>query len=715
MEITTLVGNSLAILSINPYATTYAKRIYVAKGGVDHYDYNPGKQIKNTLLMKAINDQPRLAFLDIILRNLPSEYKKNDVDVKNIIYSLKVMHLDYVRLLAKQHFPHIDSKTFKKYWDSNKKELKLGYYCSIASKSKSYKDELESLMERMIESEFYSGSGKISDMTFATLVNFHFYGKFYSYCDNSERVARKVSYMIVDRNDPESEKKLYKWTLIPDTMPIINYYLSERLTVIINRVLDNMSITGSSHSKDEKIKALNKKATSFRNSRDRIKDNAGQNGVSKSLFDTATFSPLFPEKIDKNITVVGVLNGVLDLDLTSSDPKPILYTGYSPFVVTKHCSAKYIPYDEVKRNGKYIKMIKDLYKGVIPEKDARRKILYLTSTGLDESAEMCVVLLGIGWGANGKSSTNDPIVDLLDEYAVKLSPNLLTEKRKGSAADPDFMHMMNKRFGLVAETNRNDTLVATRLKAATEKIKDGRGLFKNSENFRSQTTLIVSTNYPLRFEDFDYGTIRRVMVYNYKMRFVSDPDPANPCEKAIVPEYAKLFDNQRAKNELLSWLVHLRVKFHKLYNSDINKVLSPTIDQYTADYRCEQDLLTQFIYQRIIIMIGYNANAKLVTNGKTQAEAEADIDAEYESSELACSVDHTISMEFVINKYRDWLKRIANKDLTDGYNNLLNTFKTSALAKFIVGDNDLAVLRGMRILELGKSKLKNEMHIPFRK
>ena len=716
MELTSLVGNSLAILSINPYVTSYVKRIYISKAKVENYEFNPAKQMQNIMLMKAINDQPRLAFLDILLRHLPEEYKKSEADAKNIIYSLKVGQVSHSRLLAKHHFPHIDDVTFNKYWGNSKKELKLGYYRSIAAKSDGYDAELQSLMERVIENEFYAGSGKISDSVYAMLVNFHFYGKFYSCYDGSERIPKVARYMFVDRDDPESEKKLYKWTIVPEVLPIVSYYLSEELPTIMSKVLDNMGITGSSYSKDEKIKALNKKATAFRHSRDRIKDTSGQINVAKSLFNVATLSPLFPEKIDRNVTVIGVLNGVLDLDLTSHDPKPVLYTGYSPFVVTKHCSAKYIPYEEVKRNGKYIRMIKDLYKGVIPEKDARRKIMYLTSTGLDESAEMCVVLLGIGWGANGKSSTNDPIVDLLDEYAVKLSPNLLTDKRKGSAADPDFMHMMNKRFGLIAETNRGDTLVANRLKAATEKIKEGRGLFKNSENFRSQTTLIVSTNYPLRFEDFDYGTIRRVMVYTYKVRFVNDPDPANPYEKAVNPEYAKLFDNQRAKNELLSWLVHLRLKFHRLYGSDINKVPSPTIDRYTAEYRCEQDLLTQFIYQRIIIMIGYNSDARLVIPpGKTQAEVESDIDVEYESSELCCAVDHTIRMETVINHYRDWLKRTANKELTDGYNNLLNSFKTSALAKFINGDNDLAVLRGMRILELGKSKLKNEMHIPFRK
>jgi phage/plasmid-associated DNA primase len=715
LEMCADAGNTFAILSINMYNTAYKKVLY-SNPAVERYESNNVSQTERLILLKHINEYPRLAFVDLVLRHLPAELK-GEVQCRNILWSLKVENIDYIALLAKHHFGHLEPKLFDKLWYGPDKRSMFGYYANLVSSGEAFREELRQLIERIIEREFYNGSGALSDFICAMVVNFQYYGKFYYYSkvNKSGGPTSHYSYMFVDLHDQEDEKKLYKWTTYADS-PLIANFINEQLYKTANNVIDGLAISGSSYSKDEKTKSLNKHKTAFMKSVQNLRDSAKFNKIMSALNRSFLNSPLFPGRIDSDNSVIGVLNGVLDLDLNSDIPNPVMYKGYSPFVVTRHCSAKYIPYEKVKAKGKYLAKIKSLFKTIIPEDDARKKCLYWFSTAIDEATQKKLLLILEGWGSNGKSTITDPLVELLDDYAVKLSPNVITSARKGSQADPDFMAMMGKRLGLIAETNSDDKLVAARLKAATESIKDGRGLYRDSENFRSQPTLILSTNYPLRFEDFDDGTMRRVVVYKHKVRFLYNPDPNNPNEKKIDPTLSNLFNKQEAKNELFSWLVHLRIKLHLRFGSDIHRVPSPTIDAYTSAYRCEQDLLTQFIYQRIVIMIGYSEEGRLrLQSEKTQEQLEKEIDEEYESLDPQVSPPHTISMDTIAKEYREWAAQFANKEIKDGFNTLLNLFKTSALAKYIVGDLDLAHLKGMRVLKLGKIKVKGEMHIPYRK
>ena len=697
-------GNTLAILSINSYNTHYKKTLYSSSSEIERYEPSNINQKLNIMLIKYMNEYPRLAFTDLVLRYLPDKVKEENY--KDIIYSLKVEGIEHIDVLARYHFPYVEN--FDKMWYNPHKRFSFGYYANLVSNSPEYKAELDELIERVIEKEFYSGTGCVSDYTCAMIINFFFYGKFYSYADVGKIKSTRHDYMFVDIQDQAKENSLYKWQKYSESTKVANF-ISEHLFRVVERVGNKLGITGSSHSKDEQIKELNKRKTSFNSSNKMLRDTTKYTKIMVSLYRNFANSPTFPDRMNKAPDVIGVINGVLHLDLASKDPHPILYQCYSPYIVTKSCDVKFTPYAEVKSSGKYIIKIKEMIKSIIPEKDARVKILYFMSTGLDQAVDLCKILILLGWGCNGKSTIFDGWVKALLDYAVKLSNTLLTQQRKGSSADPEFVAMRDKSFGLIAETSRNDKLVSARLKSATEVIKDGRGLFEDCGNFNSKVTLAVCSNYPVRIEDFDDGTTRRIMVYRHKVKFVRNPDPKNPNEKKLDPECAQLFNNKKARSEFFSWMVHLRCKFHRLYNSDIDKVLSPTIDAYTASYICEQDLLTQFIYQRIVFLIGYDEECKL------RVENEIEVDAAYDEIETGLSYSQKIMMTEVVDKYREWSLQYARTQVNEGYNTLLDVFKVSALGRYINDDMDLAYLRGMRVLELGKSKHKGESHIPVRK
>lgn len=715
IELCNSEGNSFAILSINSYDTIHKKQLHIISDA-PKYEVLTAAFKDEMLLMSYINKNSRLCFLDIILRNIPTEMKQPPL-CDNIIYSLKVENSEnyaITYMLASYHFQHLGTEYFNKLWYNRHKRSMLGFYASVASLSPTYRAEIDKLIEWVLENEFYSSKGSISDTAISQILNIKHYGKFISFdVPNGKDKPFKTKLMFVDKNDAEDERMLYKW--VPYDEPrLLELYITDNLTQTMTKVIDSMGFTPNSYSKDPRLKAMSKKYTAFINSRDSLKsERSFKNIISK--FTRETRAPLLNGSIDADRSVIGVLNGILDMNLSVDDPKPVLYEGYSPYIVTKTANAEYIPYEIVKHNGKYINFIKSIIKDVIVEKDARKKILFIMSTAIEDYTIIEVILMVLGWGRNGKSTLFDFILDVVGSYGRKLSSALLTNNRRSGQADPEFMDLKNHRMGLIAETNKNDKLVASRLKSVTEKVKDGRGLFRDNENFASQVTCVLCSNYPLELDDFDYGTTRRILVYYTKSRFVENPDPTDPSEKQINPEISTILNTQVARDEMFSWLVHLRCKFQRQYKSNIHVIQSETIDKYTSEYRCSKDLLSKFIHQRIIIMLGYTSSLRLRQNGdKSKTELREAIDIEYENSDLHLAQPHEVSMINVVQEYCMWAKRTENKDINEGYNNILNVFKVSTIGKYIIGDDDIAKIEGIRVLEYGKQKLKDEMHFKSR-
>lgn len=693
------------MLSINNYTGKELFHRDVPSYSIDNVSFN-----EDVSLLYEINKSTRIAFLDLVLRHLPIEYKQGK-HMENIIMSLKCVNDS--KLLVKYHFknnypqdsPLDCEEAFNKIWNRNNKISLFGYYANIARDDATFKSNFREFLLNEIEKAFYTYGGKISDAKLSQLLDCCFYGRYYSF-----EVMRKGGnpimriYEYVDEYIEANNDLLYKWHEVGNSS-VIGRFISNDMHEYFRAVFERLkSLGANSRSKDEKLNAMGKMMTKFENSTNKLADSTGVAHIYDFYKKYEISCGLFFTRINADKSVIGVKNGILDLDLYSDDPKPRLYKGYSPYVVTKSADAKWIPYEKLKQKAKYLPRIKQVFRDNIPEDDARFKYKCLLSTSFDEVAIKDIILIDLGFGSNGKSTNSDWHLAVTGNYGTKLSSTLITEGRKGSAADPEFMKIFGHRFGLIAETNKKDKLVAGRLKSITERVKDGRGLFEDCSNFDANPTVIINSNYPLPSEDTDFGTTRRIMVYYRKVRYVYNPDVNDPHERKIDPSVSNLLlINEEARNEYFSWMVHIRCKFQRLYGGNIHKVPSQTIDDYTNDYRCEQDNISKFIHRKLVIMKGYKADGKL-REGET-----AEAITEYYANNEIMFVER-LSMESVVREYIEWNKVNNGIVVTDGYNGVFNTFKTSRLSKRIVGDGETAYLKGIRILERGKSKLEEESH-----
>jgi phage/plasmid-associated DNA primase len=713
-----VVANWLNVFSINDLQSDYEK--VICNRDVPDVPCNSIASKEQFQLMYLINKHPKLEFFSLVFRYLPEEYRRG-VYLRDIIISLRLEGDDYY-LLAKRFFlenfrneeglsPADTEARFHKVWNCRYKVTILGFCAFMAKRDPGFNRELGDLLERLVERFSFEECGKISEYQQAIITELKFYGKYYTYTESKGKTPTVMKYAFVDINDAFDEKMLYKWTRYENCKPINNFITGE-MRDIIDRVTNKLDIASNLETRkmNKKEKSYAKIVKQLKTTKNNLGSNCKFNAIMRTL-DRNIESQLFADKIDKAKCVIGVLNGVLDLNLESDDPQPQLYTGYSPYIVTRSADAEYIPYETLKCNPRYLHIIKGAFKSIFPDKESMMKFLYYISTSLDENSVKCLVFIIIGWGGNGKSLIMDWILELLGGYGQKVSPKLFTEPAQSGKADPELMQLDKTRLAYAAETSRGDSINAGRLKQVTEAKKPGRRLFGEIDPITSNPTFVISTNFELAIKDRDDGTNRRLMCLYFLYHFVHNPDPENPLEKKIDTTLPNLLVKYpKAKNELFSWLVHLRCKFHRRYRSVIDKVPSAIIDRDTNNYKCEQDTLSKFISTKLVILYGYNSSLKLCPeDDKTTEEWITVIDKYYETNEKIIS--HVITMEYVIRSYIEWSKRVLGEEIKGNYNTLLKDFITSGLGKLIQGEGTLANLNGVRVLEHGVPKLKGEVFI----
>jgi phage/plasmid-associated DNA primase len=695
------------VFSINDVKSDYEKKIIILKKSTTKQD--PVSLDNQHKLLYMINKYPRLEFFNLIFSYLPEEFLK-EPHLTNIVNSLKPEQ--HSELLAKMWYEKHSEGKFYKLWNNTHKASGLAYYYNIAKNDTKFVSEFNLFIGRLMERFSYDNKGKISDSDLSMLVNFMFYGKFFTF---EKKVGNNYSlckYMFVDKFDPIEEKFLYKW--IPFDVPRCIYrFLTEDLKSLIQCTVNKIDTVGNVETrkmsdKDKSIKKMVKELEKLRTDM----GNESRFRRITSMLNNEVYHQLFKDRIDITKDVIGVLNGVLHMDLGSDNPQPKLYTGYSPYVVTRSANAKYVPYEKIKGRSKYLHRIKNALRDIIPDKEARNKFVYILSTSLDEIALKDFIIIIIGWGGNGKSLILDWILEVLGEsYGVKASPKLFTDSAQSGRADPELMAVKNSRMAYAAETSKGDCINSTRIKQITEKKKTGRELYGAIESFSSSPTYVISTNFPIKIEDRDNGTNRRLMCLNFPMRFVYKPDPENPYEKKIDTTLPSILaDNPRACNELFSYLVHIRCKLQRKYKSNIHLVPSSLMDKDTNDYKCEQDILSRFISTRIVVLYGYNSRGRITPEeDKSEEEWLDELNKYYEDREVDFKT--SITMESIVAQYILWAKRIMGEDIKGNFNELLKDFMLSNLSKFITGEGELSRANGVRVLDPGKDKVKGEVYV----
>ena len=533
------------------------------------------------------------------------------------------------------------------------------------------------------------GNGSLSHNELGELFYYMTIGKYYYAYDG----CKNTWFEHVEPVDNPIQGQLYKWRQYPagSSPTSVTNFMVTKASCYISEAISRVEVDGETIKGDKFVKNL------FGLGR-RIGDIPLQRHIVSKLGEKSAGSDVM-EEMNKEASVLGVFNGILDMDLHSADPKPKLCESYSEYFVNKNVNANYIPYDP---NRKYVKIWKEIFSNVFIEPDACEYMWYRFSTMLDDVIHVIDYLFITAGGANGKSVVADNLLHVLGNYGSMLSTHLLTDRSRAGSADPELMQTRGIRGGIITETQDNDTLNAARMKTASERVKTGRGLYKDSCNFISTPTITIFSNYQFTVNDVDHGTWRRILAYWPKCRFLDNPDSSNPLEKKINPSYGKLAENcQEAADDLLSILVHYRCELNRKYKGLLSNVESPTIKAETLKYHTEQDVYTEFITKRLLRLSGFNMD---INNSHISVVNILSMYEKYGLTEL-----YVMQLD-LIDGYRRWMKDVKGLETPHSNTTIINNFKGSIIGKYFSNcfNNEIfaeEVLVGFRI---GCDKHDNE-------
>lgn len=309
----------------------------------------------------------------------------------------------------------------------------------------------------------------------------------------------------------------------------------------------------------------------------------------------------FTELLDKEPNVRGVGNGVLCLkDATRS--KTVLLQGYHEHPVMCFTPTKYREFDP---EEPHTKLLLDMIKKIIPEVDARIKLMMHQSTGLRLGLKDPWLPMLIGSGSNAKTTLFEFAVNTLgSQLAVPIPISLLVEgdTSKGQSCNAAIDRMDNKSYVYLEESEKKQILTGKGLKTLvnTGKISNN-GKFKDQKEIRNTQTCSLGSNFGFVIPTKEHGTWRRLGYYNAKAKFTPDPDPNNPYEHKEDLRFAtEYIDDPEFHSAYLSILVHFWDRLQDEYGGSVRKVPSPTIDYETEMFRISQDTIHRFIVERVV-------------------------------------------------------------------------------------------------------------------
>lgn len=659
------------------------------------------KSMLKNILIKNSN----VRFINLIIISMEKELRKNILEYESFITKFN-KEKEYKFILKYYYLYWFSGKTeedFKKLWDNKNQELfDIGYYYYMAKRDCNFKENYEEFINTLLYDIIYECNGRLKSGHIVDVLKYIYCGKYQSYKSGRDY----ITYKYCDKYDYCSPGQLYKWEIDCDFRHVIKKLMS--LYTKLKDIIAEISINNDKSKIDpnnKKKDPVQKMLDSLETVRINLKDGSNETKIINH-FVKSTINNQFEGKLDIDGDVIGTYNGLLKLNF--DDCSVTYMQEYSKHYVSMCVNAEYESYEHCKKHNKYYAIWKQIFKDTFPEKDARGYTWYYASTMIEAKYNVMRIYVSVGGGSNGKSSVWDNVIYLLSEYANKLSANLIIGKTRSGVADPELMQMRNKRGNLIAETDPGDVAVGSRIKTITERVKTGRDLFATSTNFEGNNTVVICTNFHLRITDCDDGTWRRIDCYNHKVRYTENPDPNNSAEKKANRSYETLArDHPEAANALFSILVHKRMKFHKLYNSNFDKYNCATIRSETAEYRNSQDFMSRYISTRIVVMYGYKENGNI-----REGLAKEDIINYY--SDNALQFQEEFKLYNIVQDYIEWYKQLGS-ELKESYDIIKNKFLSSKLKNYLVKVSDCKepeyILKGFRIIGKNKSKLKEEYYL----
>lgn len=276
-----------------------------------------------------------------------------------------------------------------------------------------------------------------------------------------------------------------------------------------------------------------------------------------------------------------------------------------------------IDYHKVDVSIRWASFLREIFRGDDDLISYVQRAVGYTLTGSTD--EHCLFFC-YGDGANGKSTFMRALEIILDEYATTANIEaLLDRKPDGDGASPTMAALAGMRLAVASEMPEGRRFDESRLKTITggDSI-TARMLYGKPFTFRPTHTLWITGNHKPRIAGTDAGIWRRLRILPFTANIPADRRRDSRSFEAQFKEDA---------SAILQWAVLGAYLWH------LNGLGScAAVDQATATYRGEEDILARFLSAYCVVSHGTSVSkARLYAAWREWAEDEGERAASYKS------------------------------------------------------------------------------------
>lgn len=286
--------------------------------------------------------------------------------------------------------------------------------------------------------------------------------------------------------------------------------------------------------------------------------------------------PASPDEFDSYTDYLNCQNGIVNLRNGELIPHD------ANFMMSKICRCEYDTSGTMPEL--WMSFLNDVTKG---NKDLQEYIQRCVGYSLSGSVkEQCAYFL-YGIGNNGKSTFLDAISDMLGDYSSNTQPETIMMRKWGDGgANSDVARLKSARFVTSEEPTEGVRLNEGLLKQLTGGGKvTARHLYGEEFEYTPEFKIWIATNHKPIVRGTDVGIWRRIKLIPFEVNI-----PKEKVDKNLKWKLRKEFP------QILRWAVEGCIKWQK-YGIEEPKC----VQDATADYKNEMDLIAGFLEQCVII------------------------------------------------------------------------------------------------------------------
>ena len=301
-----------------------------------------------------------------------------------------------------------------------------------------------------------------------------------------------------------------------------------------------------------------------------LKKSRSFSGKTNMIREAEHYAPILPQNLDRNRSVIGAKNGIIDL--RTGELLPHDREAY----ITKQTTVPYNPDAAVPKL--WLQFLADIFANDPYMLDYIQKCVGYSLTG--STSEQCAFFL-FGTGRNGKSTFLEIVRGILGDYATNIQPQtIMVNPKSGNAPTSDIARLKGARLVTSVEPNEGMRLDEGLLKQLTgDDVVTARKMFSEEFEFKPEFKLWMATNHKPLIRGTDTGIWRRIHLIPFEVQI--------PVEKVDKKLKYKLVKESEG---IMKWAVQGCLKWQ---NEGLS--MPPKVLDAVREYQHEMDVISAFL------------------------------------------------------------------------------------------------------------------------